>query len=101
MPVDGSLKLEIIPKTGENIDRRFTASENSNQPFSETDYADLVNGNLVDDQFWQPGEIELLMGISAYTQIIKGRKLKQSSLYFTETTLGWTVSRLAKISIKT
>ena len=103
MPVDGSLKLEIIPKTGENITfncvvlKTITASENPNQPLSETDYADLVNYNLADDQFWQPGEVDILLGISAYTQIIKGRILKQGSLCLTETTLGWTVTRLASL----
>ena len=40
MPVDGSLKLEIIPKTGENITlncvvlKTIAASENPNQPLS-------------------------------------------------------------------
>ena len=78
MPVDGSLKLEIIPKTGEIITlncvvlKTITASENPNQSFSETDYADLINYNLADDQFWQPGEIDILLDISAYTLIIKG-----------------------------
>ena len=52
---------------------------------------------MADDQFWQPGEIDILLGISAYTQIIKGRILKQGSLCLTETTLGWTVSRLANL----
>ena len=32
---------------------------------------DLVNYNSADDQFWQPGKINILLGISAYTQIIK------------------------------
>ena len=73
MPVDGSLKLEFIPKTGENITlnclvlKTITASENPNQPLSETDYADLINYNLADNQFWQPGEIDILLRISAYT----------------------------------
>ena len=103
MPVDGSLKLEIIPKTGENITLNYvvlkiiTASDNPNHSLSETDYADLVNYNLADDQFWQPGEIDILLGFSAYTQIIKGQILKQGSLCLTETTLGWTVSRLANL----
>ena len=104
MPVDGSLKLEIIPKTGENITLNcvvlttITASENPNQPNSGTDYADLVNYNLADDQFWQPGELDILLGISAYTQIIKAQILKQGSLCLTETTPDWTVSGLANIS---
>ena len=103
MPVDGSLKLEVIPKTGENITLNYVvlktiaASENSNHPLSETDYADLVNYNLADDQFWQPGEIDILIGISAYTQIIRGQILKQDSLCLTEITLGWTVSGLANL----
>ena len=107
MQVDGSLKLEIIPKSGENIilncvvQKTITTSENPNQPISETDYADLVNYNLADNQFWQPGEIDILLDIidviSAYTQIIRGRILKQCSLCLTETTLGWTASGLANI----
>ena len=77
MLVDGSLKLEIICKTGENVTlncvvlKTIKASENPNQPLSETDFADLINYSLADDQFWQPGEIDVLLGISAYTQIIK------------------------------
>ena len=73
MPVDGSLKLEIFPKTGENITlncvvlKTITASEDPNQPLSETDYAELINYNLADDQFAQPGEIDILLVISAYT----------------------------------
>ena len=103
MPVDGSLKLKIIPKTGENITlnyvvlKKITASENPNHPLSEIDYADLVNYNLADDQFWQSGKIDILLGISAYTQIIKGQILKQGSLCLTENTLGWTVSGLANL----
>ena len=83
MPVEGSLKLEIIPKTVEKhtlncvVLKTITGTENPNQPISETDYADLVNYNLADDQFWQPREIYILLGISVYTQIIKGRMLKQ------------------------
>ena len=48
MPVDGSLKLEIIPKTRKNftlncvVMKKITASKNPNQPLSETDYADLL-----------------------------------------------------------
>ena len=77
--------------------KTITASENPNQPPSETDYADLINYNLADDEFWQPGEIDILLGISAYTQIIKGRIPKQGSLCLTETTLGWIVSGLANL----
>ena len=47
--------------------KTITASENPNQPLSEADYADLINYNLADDQFWQPGEIDILLGISANT----------------------------------
>ena len=71
MPVHGSFKLEIIPKTGENLTlncvvlKTITASGNPNQPFSVIDYADLVIYNLADDQFWQPGQIDILIGISA------------------------------------
>ena len=57
----------------------------------------MINYNLPDDQFWQPGEIDILFGISAYTQIIKGRILKQGSLCLTGTTLGWTVLGLANL----
>ena len=103
MPVYGSLKLKIIPKTGENITlncvvlKTITASESPNQPISESDCADLVNYNLADDQFWKPGEIDILLGISAYKQTLKARILKQCSLCLTETTLAWTVSRLANL----
>ena len=77
MPFDVPLKLEIVPKTWENITlncvvlKTIRASENPNQPLSETDYADLVNYILVDDQFWQTCETDIVLGISAYTQIIK------------------------------
>ena len=73
--------------------KTIAACENPNQPISETDYADLVNYNLADGQFWQPGEINKLLGISAYTHILKGRILKQGSSCLTKTTLGWTVSK--------
>ena len=54
----------------------------------------MVNYNLAEDQFWQPGEIDVLLKISAFTQIIKGRKLKQCSFWLTETTLGRTILTL-------
>ena len=49
--------------------KTITASENPNQPLSETDYANLVNYNLSDDKFWQSGKIDILLGISAYSDI--------------------------------
>ena len=83
MPVEGSLKHEIIPKRGENMTlncvvlKTITAKENPNQPISASDYKDSVNYNLADDQFWQPGEIDILLVIIASTQIIKRRILKK------------------------
>ena len=57
----------------------------------------MIDLNLADDQLWQPGETDILLGISAYTQIIKGRILKQGSLCLTEPTIGGTVAGIANL----
>ena len=48
--------------------------------------------DLADPTFDSPGHVDLLLGITVYTHILRDKAIKIGTLALVETTLGWTVS---------
>ena len=51
--------------------------------------------DLADPTFDSPGHVDLLLGITVYTHILRDKAIKIGTLALVETALGWTVSGIA------
>ena len=100
-PVERNVKISVKLKHGKvfNIKRvvlnNITKSENPKCKIANEDVEHAKHYDLADPTFDSPGHVDLLLGITVYTHILRDKGIKIGTLALVETALGWTVSGIA------
>ena len=97
-PVEGNVEISVEPKHGKLFNMKcvvlnnITKSENPKCKIANGDVEHAKQYDLADPTFDSPGYVDLLLGITVYTHILRDKAIKIGSLALVETALGWTVS---------
>ena len=94
--MEGNVKISVRPEHEKIVNMkcvRLNHITRSDNPKSKIANEGVEHARHYD--FDSPGHVDLLLGITVYTHILRNKVVKMGTLALVGTTLGWTVSGIA------